>query len=146
MGHASQPRSRFLLLLALHPQYTPAAAAQANAREEGAFTLFKFEQPVGQEQYEIQPAGTGSVLTSIFSFTDRRTPVPLNTTLQVDAALAPVHFVIKGKAARTSVIDIEVTVADGAATIREGAESTRAAAPASAFAMAGYALPRCRCR
>ena len=130
-----------LLLLALHPQYAPAAAAQANAREEGAFTLFKFEQPVGQEQYEIQPAGTGSVLTSIFSFTDRRTPVPLNTTLQLDAALAPVHFAIKGKAARTSVIDVEVTVADGAATIRDGAESTRTAAPASAFAMAGYAPP-----
>ena len=129
------------LLLTIHPRHTPAAAAQSNAREEGAFTLFKFEQAIGQERYEIQPDGAGSVLTSTFSFTDRGTPVPLNTTLQLDAALAPVRFAIKGKAARTSAIDIEVTFADGAATIRDGAESTRVAVPTSVFAMAGYAPP-----
>src|SRR3979409_2046494 len=122
LGARSAAVAALFVLLALHPRQKPAPAVQDNAREEGAFTLFKFEQAIGQERYEIQPDGAGSVLTSTFSFTDRGTPVPLNTTLQLDAALAPVHFAIKGKAARTSVIDIEVAVADGAATIRDGAE------------------------
>ncbi len=133
-----------VLFLAVHPRPTPAVFAVSladDAREEGTFTLFKFEQAIGQEHYEIQPDGDGSLLTSTFSFTDRGTPVPLSTTLQLDRALAPVHFAIKGKAARTSAIDIEVTLADGVATIRDGVESSRTTIPASAFAMAGYAPP-----
>ena len=133
-----------VLLLAFPPRHTPtvlAASIADDAPEEGAFTLFKFEQPIGQERYEIQPNGSGSLLTSTFSFTDRGTSVPLSTTLQLDHALAPVHFAIKGKAARTSDIDVEVSLADAVATIRDSAESSRTAAPASAFAMAGYAPP-----
>ena len=129
------------LLITVHPRPTPVAAALAEAREDGAFTLFKFEQAIGEERYQIRPDGSGSVLTSTFSFTDRGTSVPLNTTLQLDRALAPVHFAIKGKAARISTIDIEVTLADGVATIRDGAESSRTAVLASAFAMAGFAPP-----
>jgi imidazolonepropionase-like amidohydrolase len=115
--------------------------------ESGVFTLFKFEQAIGEERYDIRPAAGASgepdrfTLTSKFSFDDRGTPVPLDTTLQFDRALTPIRFVIHGETARLSSIDTEVTFADGVATIREGAASRRAQPTAGAFTLAGYAPP-----
>ena len=96
--------------------------------ETGTFTLFKFEQAIGEERYEIRPGPggfDGFTLTSKFSFTDRGTTVPLDATLQFDRDRAPVHFLIHGDTARLSTIDAEVTLAGGMATIREGSASRR---------------------
>ena len=117
------------------------ALAQTPGVEEGAFALFKFEQRIGEEKYEIRPGPTGSTLTSTFSFMDRGTTVPLSTTLEWNGERVPAHFAIKGRAARISAIDVEVTVAAGAADIRDGAATRRAPAPRGFFTMAGYAPP-----
>jgi len=117
------------------------APAGTQGVEEGAFALFKFEQRIGEEKYEIRPGRTGSTLTSTFSFADRGTTVPLTTTLQLDDARVPARFSVKGRAARTSAIDVEVTVTAGTADIREGAATRRAPAPGGFFTMAGYAPP-----
>ena len=94
--------------------------------ETGTFTLFKFEQAIGKEQYQIQPDGDRFLLTSNFSFTDRGTGVALNTTFQFtqDGArvITPTRFTIKGDTARLSTIDLEV---------RE--------IPPATFTLAGYA-------
>ncbi len=115
--------------------------AADDATEIGTFTLFKFEQAIGEERYEIRPGDGGSTLTSKFSFTDRGTAVALDTTLQLDPALAPLHFVIRGDTARLSTIDAEVTLSAGAATIRDGSTTRREPVPAGAFTLAGYAPP-----
>ena len=120
------------------------ARAADDPAEAGAFTLFKFEQAIGEERYDIRPGPADSARftqTSRFSFIDRGTTVPLDTTLQFDRDLNPVHFAIRGDVARISKIDAEVTVADGVATIREGSASRREPTPPGAFMLAGYAPP-----
>src|SRR5437762_948198 len=124
--------------LLLQPVEYRVVRAQA-APEAGRFTLFKFEQAIGDEQYEIRQDGDLTVLTSKFSCTDRGTSVPLETTLQLDRALTPIHFAIKGRTARTSAIDLDVRVEKQTATIRDGAAVARASVPNPAFTMAGYA-------
>ena len=123
------------------------AHAADDPADSGVFTLFKFEQSIGEERYEIRPdtgdpAGRDSfTLTSKFSFTDRGTTVPLDTTFQFDRTLVPVRFSIRGETARISTIDTEVTFAGGMATIREGSASRRESPPPGAFTLAGYAPP-----
>ena len=109
--------------------------------ESGQFTLFKFEQAIGEERYDVRADGDLFALTSTFSFTDRGTPVQLSTTAQFDRTFTPAHFTIKGETARITGIDAEVSIAGGTATVREGSESRRAPAPPGAFTLAGYAPP-----
>src|ERR1051326_3142185 len=90
--------------------------------ETGTFTLFKFEQAIGTERYEIRPSGPSYELASTFSFTDRGTGVLLNTSFEFETPLTPTHFKIKGDTARLSTIDQEVSQV-----------------PAGSFTLAGYA-------
>ena len=91
--------------------------------ESGTFTLFKFEQAIGKEQYQIQPDGDRHLLTSNFSFVDRGTSVTLNTSLQfMPSPLTPTRFTIKGDTARLSTIDLDVKEV-----------------PPATFTLAGYA-------
>ncbi len=115
------------------------ARAADDQAESGQFTLFKFEQAIGEERYDIRLEGDGLSLTSKFSFTDRGTPVELSTSAQFDRALSPVHFTIKGETARITGIDAEVTVANGTATIREGRATRTERVRDAAFSLAGYA-------
>src|SRR5919205_452817 len=123
-----------------------ASAAHARAQgaapavvESGRFRLHKFEQPIGEETYEVTREGDSLVVKSNFKFTDRGTPVPLETTLRTKQNLTPEFFEIRGKTARGSTIDTSVEIKGGAADIREGKETRRAPAPARFFTVAGYA-------
>lgn len=68
-----------LLAVALHPEARPVKAAprqQAEADasaivEQGRFTLYKFEQPIGEETYEIRRDGNSLAVKMDFKFTDR---------------------------------------------------------------------------
>ena len=62
------------------------ARAADDPTESGIFALFKFEQEIGEERYDIRSSAGSFALTSTFSFNDRGTPVPLDTTLQFDRA------------------------------------------------------------
>jgi imidazolonepropionase-like amidohydrolase len=100
--------------------------------ESGTFTLFKFAQAIGKEEYQIRPDGERYLLTSSFSFVDRGTSVELNTTFQFTTAdsggperavlRTPTRFTIKGDTARLSTIDLDVKEV-----------------PAATFTLAGYA-------
>ncbi len=98
------------------------ARAADDPVDAGTFTLFKFAQAIGAEQYQIRPDGDRFLLTSNFSFTDRGTSVTLNTSLQFAQPLTPTHFTIKGDTARLSSIDLDV-----------------ADVPPATFTLAGYA-------
>jgi imidazolonepropionase-like amidohydrolase len=117
------------------------ARAADDPVESGQFTLFKFEQAIGEERYDVRADGDLFALTSTFSFTDRGTPVQLSTSAQFDRAFNPARFVIKGETARITGIDAEVTVAGATATVREGRETRSVPVPAGAFTLAGYAPP-----
>lgn len=116
-----------------------AQVAAPTAVESGKFILHKFEQPIGEETYEVTRAGDSLVITSHFKFTDRGSPVPLETTLKTKQNLTPESFEIKGRTARGSTIDTSVEIGNGGATIREGKETRQAPVPARFFTIAGYA-------
>jgi imidazolonepropionase-like amidohydrolase len=126
-------------VLALAAQARSQNAAGAAVVESGKFRLHKFEQPIGEETYEVAREGDSLVVKSHFKFTDRGSPVPLETTLRTKQNLTPESFEIRGKTSRGSTIDTSVEIEGDSATIREGKETRRAAVPARFFTIAGYA-------
>jgi imidazolonepropionase-like amidohydrolase len=78
--------------------------------ETGRFRLHKFEQPIGEETYDITREGPSMVVKMDFKFTDRSTPVPLWASFRSRPDLTPQAFEIKGKIARTADIDQAVEI------------------------------------
>src|SRR5262252_2144161 len=97
-------RSHALIVLVLCATLTVAAWAQQSSSaviEQGKFTLHKFEQPIGEETYEIRRDSDSLAAKIDFKFTDRGSEVPLSTTFRAGQDLTPQSFEIKGRTART---------------------------------------------
>jgi imidazolonepropionase-like amidohydrolase len=107
--------------------------------EQGKFILHKFEQPIGQETYQITKDGDSLSVKMDFEFTDRGTPVPLTATFRGAADLTPQSFEIKGKNSRTTTIDDAVEVQPEKVRLRDRDKWTEDARPAEFFTIAGYA-------
>ena len=132
--------SRFALALLLAVLFTPAIGAQsATALEEGKFRLHKFEQPIGEETYQITRDGESLNVKMDFKFTDRGQDVPLSATFRGAADLTPQAFEIHGKTSRISTIDQSIEVRPSNLRIRNGDRVTKAARPPQFFTIAGYA-------
>ena len=133
------------ILFAFFCALTLAASAQSapqstSAIEHGKFTLHKFEQPIGQETYDISRDGNALSVKMDFKFTDRGTPVPLTATFRSTDDLTPQNFEIKGQMARSVSIDEAVQIADGKVHLRSRDKQTDSAAPSGPFfTIAGYA-------
>ena len=122
--------------LALPPQTT----ADANVVEQGKFTLHKFEQPIGEETYEIRRDGDSLAVTMNFKFTDRGSAVPLAAKFRGAQDLTPQAFEIKGRTARPITIDEAVTIADGKIHFRTRDKERDLSLPSGPFfTIAGYA-------
>jgi len=136
-----------LLCLVLASSVSPEARAQQSASqdlaaivEQGKFTLHKFEQPIGEETYEIRRDGDSLSVKVDFRFTDRGTPVPLTATFRGAADLTPQAFEIKGQTARSVSIDEAVTLDSGKVQFRTRDKQSELAPPAGPFfTIAGYA-------
>jgi len=107
--------------------------------EQGKFRLHKFEQPIGEETYEITQDGSSLAVKMDFKFTDRGTPVPLSATFRAALDFTPEEFEIKGKTARPVEIDEAVEVQPGKIRIRDRDKWTETARPQKFFTIAGYA-------
>lgn len=133
---------RAAICLPAHQDEKPAAQAgqaSSDVLEEGKFTLHKFEQPIGQETYQITLDGDTVAAKIDFKFTDRGTEVPLSATFDAGIDLTPKSFVIEGKTSRQSTIDEEVEVFPGKIRRRDRDKWTETAPPAQFFTIAGYA-------
>ncbi len=106
--------------------------------ESGKFRLHKFEQPIGEESYEVRREGASLVTSVQFEFTDRGAKVPITATLRSAADLTPQSFQIKGKTSRLSNIDSSVEVQGGTAAIRQMTKSRQATVPQPFFTISGY--------
>ena len=113
--------------------------AQQPAPEKGLFQLHKFEQPIGEESYEITRTGDSISVKIDFKFTDRGTAVPLTATFRGASDLTPQEFVIKGKNSRLSEIDQAVEITPGKVRLRDRDKWTEISAPSQFFTIAGYA-------
>ena len=119
---------------------TSAQTSQSAAVEQGKFTLHKFEQPIGEETYEIRRDGDALAAQIDFKFTDRGTEVPLTTTFRAGPDLTPQSFEIKGRTARTVSIDKSLLIDQGQVHLRKRETSSEIPAPSgSFFTIAGYA-------
>jgi imidazolonepropionase-like amidohydrolase len=108
--------------------------------EQGKFTLHKFEQPIGQETYEIRRDGDSLTVKVDFKFVDRSTPVPLSVTFRSAQDLTPQSFEIKGQTARSASIDEAVTIDAVKVHFRTRDKQSDSTAPSgSFFTIAGYA-------
>jgi imidazolonepropionase-like amidohydrolase len=116
------------------------APADASLVEQGKFTLHKFEQPIGEETYEIHKDGESLVVKMDFKFTDRGSTVPLSATFRGTQELTPEAFEIKGSTSRISTIDEAITVDGESIHLRSRDKKDDYAAPTGPFfTIAGYA-------
>ena len=111
----------------------------AKTVESGKYRLYKFQQPIGEEAYQVVSDGEQLVVKADFKFTDRGTDVPLSATLHTDRNFKPNFYTLSGRTSRSSTIDCEVNVVSARAIIREGSETTEAPVPGRYFTIAGYA-------
>ena len=127
-------------LVQASPQASENPAAQSTAIvEQGKFILHKFENPIGEETYQIVRDGKSLAVKMDFKFTDRGTPVPLSATFRSSEDLTPEVFEIKGQNSRSTSIDEAVEVQPNQVRLRDREKWTEAARPSQFFTIAGYA-------
>ena len=118
----------------------PSAAAAASPVEQGKFTLHKFEQPIGEETYEIRREGESFTAKMDFKFTDRGRAVPLSATFRGTLEYTPQTFEIKGSTSRLTTIDETVTVEADKVHVRSRDKQSDQDQPTGPFfTIAGYA-------
>jgi len=139
-----KPKLFLLAVLAAALTYATAAQSQTTAAsavvEQGKFTLHKFEQPIGQETYEIRREADSLAVKIDFKFTDRGHPVPLSETFRGAPDLTPQAFEIKGDTARSASIDEAIAIDAGKVHLRTRDKQSDSAPPSGPFfTIAGYA-------
>src|ERR1700756_923062 len=116
------------------------ASSESAVIEQGKFTLHKFEQPIGEETYEIRKQDDSIAVKIDFKFTDRATAVPLAASFRGAQDLTPQAFDIKGKTARTASIDESLIIENGKVHFRTRDKQSDLDPPSGAFfTIAGYA-------
>src|SRR6201993_657160 len=116
------------------------ASSESAVIEQGKFTLHKFEQPIGEESYEIRKQDDSIAVKIAFKFTDRATAVPLAVSFRGAQDLTPQTFEIKGKTARTASIDESLSIENGKVHFRTRDKQSDLDPPSGAFfTIAGYA-------
>ncbi len=130
----------FFLALVLAKTLPLTAFAQSPAAvEQGKFILHKFEQPIGEETYQITRDGDSLSAKIDFKFTDRSSPVPLTAAFSSANDLTPRTFEIKGKNSRETDIDEAVEVQTEKIRLRDRDKWRETARPPQFFTIAGYA-------
>ena len=125
---------------ACHGATAQQSAATSSLVEQGKFTLHKFEQPIGDETYEIRREGDSLAVQMDFHFTDRLTTVPLAAKFRSAPDLTPQSFEIKGKTARMISIDEALSVENSKVKFRTRDQHSELSLPMGAFfTIAGYA-------
>jgi imidazolonepropionase-like amidohydrolase len=121
------------------------SAASASAQqaapvpvERGAFKLYKYLQPVGEERYEVFAEGDGRRMVTRSSLSFLGGDVPLEAELRMDGDGAPVSFRAEGRTSTQSSTSAAFEVRGRTAALRRGTEERETAVPARYFAWAHY--------
>ena len=96
----------------------------AHSAERGKFILYKYQQKMGDESYEISRDNGAIVLKTNFELNFVGDKVPVTTTMRLrETDYSPVSFQSKGKTSTRTEVDTSVEVANGMAKIRSGEQS-----------------------
>lgn len=113
---------KFLTLIWLTFIFSISVFAQTAEREK--FILYKYQMPLGAENYEISADGDALVLKTNFELTFIGDKVPLATTLRVKKSdYAPLFFETKGSTSTRTAVDASVEISGKQAKIRNGSET-----------------------
>jgi imidazolonepropionase-like amidohydrolase len=115
-----------------------ASATEASA-DHGRFVLHKFQQPIGEETYEVRRTDQEVRFSIHFSFSDRGEKVPLEATFTGGSDLSPISFAVDGKNCRQCEIHRGAEVRGDRLRLREQDRWTEVHRPAQFFTVAGYA-------
>jgi imidazolonepropionase-like amidohydrolase len=99
------------------------------------FVLYKFQNRIGTEI----STDDGREVRTVFTFTDRNTPVPLASVLERGRDGTPVRFQLWGNTARQFTADDRVVVDGGKIAITQRGQTRSVAAPARFFVGSSYA-------
>lgn len=116
-----------------------AATAAAERPATRVFTLYKWQQRIGLEQSYLTKDQDGSEIRTVFSFTDRTSPVPLAATLRLGPDGAPRRFQLWGQTSRISDADDLVVVSGSQIAITQRGALRTVAAPPRFFVGSAYA-------
>ncbi len=115
------------------------ATAQQPSWDSAVYNLHKFEKNIGKETYHITMAGGQIIYAIDFKFVDRGSPVPLTSTIKLNAATREVEsFYVKGSTSRMSVINDSITIVNKQAFIRKDSIFSDAVVKPNTFPIAGY--------
>jgi len=134
---------RTVLCLAITLALLPSLAAQ-QPETSGTFVLHKFARAIGKETYSIEASGDQYKLTSHFLFTDRNSPVPLETTFTARTdGMVPVSYSAKGRSARMIEMQDSIESKDGVLNLSISGKSSTATPSGAWFITRRY---QCRNR
>jgi len=129
-------RSISLVFLGL---LSAACAFAQQPSASGAFILHKFAKAIGKETYSIETKGDTYTLTSHFLFTDRSTPVPLETTFTARTADgSPLAYAARGQSSRSSAMNDTLTVSGANLSITTSGKSQTLTPSGAWFITDGY--------
>jgi imidazolonepropionase-like amidohydrolase len=130
---------RFGLAITFVQKCSACAAVAQETATSGTFALHKFAKAIGKETYSIETKGDDYTLTSHFLFTDRGSPVPLETTFVASTAdMSPRSYVAKGRASRLSEMDDSVTTKGNLISITRRGKTEAQEASGPWFITDGY--------
>jgi imidazolonepropionase-like amidohydrolase len=110
------------VLFAIICGFSPSAFSQAS--ERGKFILYKYQLPMGAENYEVTTENDSLVLKTNFELTFVGDKVPLSTTLRMKKAdLQPLFFESKGRTSTRTEVDASVEISGNRATFRNGSQT-----------------------
>jgi hypothetical protein len=109
--------------------------ASGDPPQHQGFVLYKFQQRIGVEQ----SIDDGREVRTVFTFTDRSSPVPLASVLERGQDGTPVRFQLWGNTSRLFNADDRVVVERGKIAITQRDQARTVAAPARFFVGSAYA-------
>jgi imidazolonepropionase-like amidohydrolase len=109
--------------------------AHADPPPPQRFVLYKFQNRIGVEQ----SVDDGREIRTVFSFTDRTTPVPLASVFERAKDGTPVRFQLWGNTSRPFSVDDRVTVDGAKIAITQRGQTRSVATPARFFVGSAYA-------
>ncbi|MEO7733630.1 MAG: amidohydrolase family protein [Kofleriaceae bacterium] len=112
-----------------------ASVARADRPVEQDFVLYKFQNRIGAEQ----SIDDGREIRTVFTFTDRWTPVPLASTFERDKDGTPVRFQLWGNTSRLFDADDRVVVQGAKIAITQHGQTRTVATPKRFFVGSAYA-------
>jgi imidazolonepropionase-like amidohydrolase len=127
----------FCIISSISNDFNVQQAAFAQSSERGKFILYKYQHPMGEENYEITSQDDSLVLKTSFELTFVGDKVPVTTTLQVKQRdYSPLKFESKGRTSTRTEIDVAVEFANGTAIVRNGQQTKTEKIPGKFFTVA----------